>query len=131
MEPMLELPSVRQPQKPVPPRAYRRIFANREFTLHVWYDNPSGSITEFHIFSGITRTGRISWSARTGLRSGSATERGHFRIAGAGLVPGFDLQAFREAVSTIDRDVRDFVLARLRPDARGASRFPGGLRTHM
>ena len=131
MTPMRELPDPRQPVRPRPPRGFRRIFANHEFTLHVWFDQPAGRITEFHIFAGVLRSARVSWTSRHGLRTGRATERGHWGADGVRLPLTFDYESFRKAMAHVDPTVRDFVLSRLKPTTRGRSPLGGGIRTHM
>lgn len=120
---MYEVRGARQPDVPDGDHGYRRLFANEEFTLHVWYDRPGGTITEFHIFYGTTRERRVSWSRRRArVRDDVVTERGFWGADGLRLPAAFDAQRFRAAAASIDPEVRDAVLTRLDAAERAAPR---------
>ena len=112
---MYEIRAARQPEIPTERQGYRRLFADEHFTLHVWYDRKGGSITEFHVYYGMTRDRRLSWSAGRPTRDGEATEHGFWGRDGLHLPASFDLERFTAAVATIDPQVRAYVLARISP----------------
>ena len=119
MRPLYEVPGVRQPSASDGDRVHRRIFANEEFTLHVWYDRSGGRISEFHVFYGTTRERRVSWSRRRArVRDGEVTERGFWGADGLRLPVAFDAERFRAAAASIDPEVRAAVLAALDAGSR-------------
>jgi len=120
---MYEIAAARQPDIPSPRQGYRRLFAGEEFTLHVWYDRRGGEITEFHLFYGPTRAGRVSWAAGAmPAHDGRATEHGFWGTDGVVIPGSFNLQRFREASRGIDAQIRSFVLERLAEPLEGRDR---------
>ena len=110
---LYEIPAARQPEIPSSRQGFRRLFADQEFTVHVWYDRRGGRVTEFHIFYGRTRDHRLSWREREELRDGSATEHGFWGRDGLVLPASFDLDQFREAARGIPDELAAFLLERL------------------
>lgn len=120
---MYEVPGARQPTRADDDRGHRRLFANEEFTLHVWYDRRGGVTTEFHVFYGPTRERRVSWSRRrASVRDDVVTERGFWGADGLRLPAAFDVERFRAAAASVDPAVRDAVLTRLDAAERATPR---------
>lgn len=118
---MYEIAGARQPEIPGPSQGYRRLFANEEYTLHVWYDRRDGRMTEFHIFYGRTRSRRVSWAEREpAVRDGEVTEHGFWGADGLSLPASFDADRFREAIASIDPEVRSAVLRRINRSSSGS-----------
>jgi hypothetical protein len=108
---MYEIAGARQPEIPSSRQGYRRLFANEEFTLHVWYARRGGEMTEFHLFYGHRRDRLVSWYGdRDSLCDGWVTERGFRGTDGPSMQRRLDVERFRAAASSIDPAVRDAVL---------------------
>lgn len=110
---LYEIPATRQPEIPSSRQGFRRLFADEDFTVHVWYDRQGGRVTEFHIFYGKTRDHRLSWHGDGSLRDGTATEHGFWGRDGLVLPSSFDLQWFREAARGMPDEVAGLVLEHL------------------
>lgn len=108
---MYEVRGARQPRVASGRQGFRRIFANADYTLHVWYDRRDGAITELHLLFGPYRQRRISCvPPGADGREGPANERGHWGRDKLELPAAFDLADFREAITGIDAGVRDAIL---------------------
>lgn len=109
---MYEVRGARQPSVASERHGFRRIFANADYTLHVWYDRPDGSITELHLLFGPYRQRRISCvPPGPAGRGGPANERGHWGRDKLDLPAAFNLADFREAITEIDPTVREAIMS--------------------